>query len=211
VKISKDFIKYIVIGVLIVLVGLLVFKSCTLTSRYSTLVGEYNALDGVHKRFEQEATTAILKAREYIFGLRAQNEAIARQVKLTEKQLVNKDVKLIQLNKELVEAQNTGDKDAQISNLLSQVNIWKEKFTLAEKIIADKDTVIFNLKQQYEKQVVITVDLEGLYESSQDLLRRNETLFKITQRKLRTAKAGGTLKSVALGVLGGLVAYKIIK
>lgn len=210
-KSSKHLIKYAIFGCLLVMVCFFFVKSCTLTDRYSAKIGEYNALLQVHEQYKQGALEAILKARDYISGLIAKNDEIAKRVKSTELQIVAKNGKLLQLNRELVKAQNTGDKDAQISNLESQLNIWKVKFTLAEKIIEDKDNIIFNLKQQYDKQVNITIDIEKLYGQSQDLLRRNEVLLNITQRKLRTAKGGSTFKTVALGVLGGFVAYKLIK
>ena len=210
-KTAKELIKYVVFGLLLLLVCVFFVKSCTLSDRYSQKIGEYNALLEAQEKAEKVASENIEHALENIAGLIAKNKEITKQIKSTKSQLVTKNGKLLQLNKELAEAQDTGDKDTQISVLEETVNTWKEKFTLAESIIANKDEIIFNLTEKYEFQVVISDDYKKLYLDTKDLLGRNEVLFNITKRKLRTAKFGGTFKTIAIGVLGGFMTYQLIK
>ena len=57
-------------------------------------------------------------------------------------------------------------KDAieKVDNLSKQLSIWKQKFTLAEGIIRDKDVVIFSINEKYEAQVKISLEWRGLYD-----------------------------------------------
>lgn len=208
---TKYLLKYLIIGVLLMCALFFLLRSCSVTDRYSRLVGEYEALTKVQEEAESTAQINIENALENIDNLTNRNKGLTRRIELAEMEIVETDGDVARLESELIDAQDTGDKDAQISNLTEQVNTWKKRFTLARDIITDKDKIIFNLNEKYESQLRISVDFEKLYIAEKDLRQRGNVLLDISSRKLRTAKTGGTFKTMVISVLGGYVAYKLIK
>jgi len=212
---NKQVIKYAIYGAIIIIFCVILVRSCTISDRYSRLQGEYTALRGIATENARIAEDKIDKANETIIELDRANAQLIKHVKLTELELSNLDGDVVQLEGELVtirhQVETIPNLRAQVVNLEGQVNTWKVKFTLAEKIISDKDSIIFNLKQQYGLQLGVSAEYKALYENQQHLVEKCNTLLGITQRKLRTAKVGGAVKIIAVGVLGGIVAYKLIK
>lgn len=206
-----NLVKYAIIGIILVVLCIIFVRSCTITDRYSRLLGEYTALKSIAKENEKIAQDNIDKSLKQIKNLTSKNAELTKHVKLKENELVNLDNEVNRLETELIDAQNTGDKDAQITNLESQVTIWKEKFTLAQNIITDKDSIIFNLTNQYKIQLNVSNEYKTLYENELNLRIKCEVLLKATTRKLHTAKGVGTFKSIFIGALGGYVAYQLIK
>ena len=218
-KISGTFVKkwqlYVCFSIFVLGLTLVTAKSCRLTDRYSELSGQYDILEQQNEIIAKEAISAILTAREYIDNLREKNSELIERIELTNKQLINKNVRLIQLGNDLTtirsDVETIPNLKKQIVNMESQLTIWKVKFTLAEKIITDKDIIIFNLKEQYDSQLKISIDFEEMYLGEKDLRRRSEVLLGITKRKLSVSRVGGTLKNVAVIMLGAVIALKIVE
>ena len=208
---TKYLLKYALIGVLSLCAVFFLLRSCSVTDRYSILLGKYEALTQVQEEAEKIAQENIDLALENIDNLTSKNKGLIRRIEIAEMEIVETDGDIARLENELLEAQDTGDKDAQISNLTEQVSTWKQKFTLAQNIISDKDKVIFNLNEKYESQLKISVDFEKLYIAEKDLRRKGKVLLGMATRKLRVARVGGTFKTITVGVLGGFIAYKLIK
>jgi hypothetical protein len=102
------------------------------------------------------------------------------------------------------------DKDEKIANLVTQVSIWKEKFTLAQSIISDKDAIIFSLTQKYESQLKISNSYKDMHESIQPLVeictKQVKELEKINRRLKFTSKLKtGVVVSCALLFLYNMV------
>ena len=211
-KIDK---KYVIIGLILLVSCALLVRSCKISDRYSTLLGEYQALKGISAENERIAKEKIADAHADIDNLVEDNRQLHLQISESVGNISNLDGDVVRLEDELAtirtEAETIPNLKEQIVNLEGQVNICKERFTLAENIIADKDEIIFNLKEQYELQIGISVNFEALYLEQKALVLKGEELRTVISRRLRVAKFGGTFKTLTLGVLGGYLAYKLIK
>jgi len=175
------------------------------------VLGKYEALTQVQEEAEKIAQENIDLALENIDNLTNKNKGLIRRIELAEMEIVESDDTVVRLESELVDAQDTGDTEAIIANLTEQVDAWKQRFTLARDIITDKDKIIFNLNEKYDSQVKISIDFEKLYINEKDLRLKGKVLLGMATRKLRVARVGGTFKTITVGVLGGFIAYKLIK
>jgi len=105
-----------------------------------------------------------------------------------------------------------------IDNLTKRVDLltglvdeWKEKFTLAEAIISQKDTQIFALSAKYDLEHIAHLQLQsaytGLYEYNQGLVRFNTELKRAWSRN----KFWGSVKTGGLIAAGAVIIYSILK
>ena len=216
--IDKKVVKYTIFGILLVVFCIILLHSCNLGDRVSRLQGELRVANSILTETEKIAEKNIDKSLAKIDDLQKDTSKLKVEVSNSMVKIGEKDELIVRMEDELYELRVHMDSSNQLENLQEQVvnlegqvNTWKEKFTLAQKIITDKDSVIFNLKQQYTLQINISADYKKLYEDTKGVLNRSEVLIGITKRKLRTAKFGGTFKTIAIGVLGGYVAFKLLK
>jgi len=106
---------------------------------------------------------------------------------------------------------NLTDKDAKISNLTKQVEVWKEKFALSQSIIADKDAIIFSLSQKYESQVIISLEYKSMDEASRGLLAIRNKQVKELEKINKRLRLTSRLKTGFVVVLAGLIVYNMVK
>ena len=59
----------------------------------------------------------------------------------------------------------TEEKNLIIENLKSQIIVWRDKFTLAQQEISNKDKIIFNLTEKYNSQVIISDQWKKQYQN----------------------------------------------
>jgi len=211
----KPLLKYTIYGLLIALTCFFLVRSCAITDRYSKLLGEYTTIKGIATENARIAEERIESALATIDNLTGENEKLNLHISESVGNITQLDDNIATLENQLVtirrQAETIPNKDAQIDNLEKQVNIWKDKFTLSTKIIDDKDSIIFNLNQQYRLQLGVSAEYKELYESQRDVVGKCNTLLNMSHRKLRTARFGGTIKTIAIGAIGGYVAYTMIK
>ena len=106
---------------------------------------------------------------------------------------------------------NLTDKDAKISNLTKQVEVWKQKFSISQSIISDKDAIIFSLTQKYESQVVISLEYKSMDEASRGLLDIRDKQVKELEKLNKRLRLTSGLKSGLAVVLAGVVLYSLLK
>lgn len=99
---------------------------------------------------------------------------------------------------------------AQIANLKAQIVQWKDRFTLAESVIADKDAIISNLRAQFIAQVVITDEWKARYEGEHAARLACDKALRAANTKIRVLQFKGNVKTIAVAVAGGYIAYKEI-
>jgi len=103
------------------------------------------------------------------------------------------------------------DKDAKIDNLMKQVEVWKEKFSLSQSIIADKDDIIFSLTAQYQAQLVISNAYKDMYDTLTLNMKKLESIVTAQDWQIKRLKLTGGLKtSIVLG-LAGLIIFNMVK
>jgi hypothetical protein len=152
----------------LVVVGYFYFSSRTLKGTLATSVASYEQLKKDTDKTNLEQKTII---ESQLKTIAEKNKEIADKSKTIErdnKEIANKDKDL----KELVSIRpGLKDKDEIIANLDSQIRIWSEKFSLAQKTIdelgipmIDADgkityppgTITFKLNERYGAQVIIS-------------------------------------------------------
>ena len=92
---------------------------------------------------------------------------------------------------------------------------WKDRFSLCQQTVGEKDKIIFSLTAKYEAESKLYLQAEGLilqYKSQVSLLQQQgqsaSTLIRSLERKLRWNKS---LKTGAVLALAGAVAYLVLK
>lgn len=188
----------------IVLLALVIvgYKSCNLYDKYSVLKGEYDALAEEYDQQKVESFTKISDLRTIISHNEDKIRTIVSHIRVKDEEIAELHGTTDELEgayEELI------DKDAKISNLTEQVVAWKQKFTLAESVIADKDAIIFSLNEKYESQVKISLEWKGMYENEATLRVIADERFKLTDRKLRGIQLNLNInQGITYGVVGGV-------
>lgn len=204
----KKYKPYIIGGICLLMVILYITcGSCKDHDPYWE--GQYSIINAQLDKLKIEKEAEILTLVNQNEELNKEIGHATERIGTLESNVVTKDASLLNLEKEFTQLGD--DKDAKISNLTEQVSIWKEKFTLAEKIISEKDVIIFSLTEKYNNQLKVSLDYKELYESVQgtnDLLqiglgRANKQIVKL--------KVTNKIKNLACVVLGGIIAYKMVE
>lgn len=212
---KKDSIKLAIIGGLVLLTLIFSVRACRVGDRLTKMEGEYNALKAVHQTTVQDANKRIAEQTRQIAALDDHIAILNGQIERGEALIEASDSQLADLETELVDLRAREESVAslrtEVVNLESQLNIWKEKFTLAQGIIANKDGIIFSLSQKYDAQVVITDQYKKMYSDVQKLHDNLAAQLGITKRKLKSSKVISTIKTVGLGAVGGFLVYSLVK
>lgn len=201
--------KYVVIvGILIGLFLLSVVDKCGQSNKYKKLRAEYKELNAIHKISHEKSKEAISEKTEEI-------RRADKKIKELELAVAKKGKILTEKGSEIEELEEAYDeaitKDEQIVNLQRQVQLWKEKFHIAENIIADKDAIIFSLTQKYEAEFVISNEWKSMYENELEMRNNLEAQIKALRKQVRGIKFGSTTKTGLLVIVGGILAYQMIK
>lgn len=106
---------------------------------------------------------------------------------------------------------NLTDDEAKIDNLTKQVEAWKEKFSISQSIISDKDAIIFSLNQKYKSQMVISLSWEESYKSIQRLVEISEKQVNELEKINGRLKLTSGLKTGVVLTMAGVVLYSLLK
>jgi len=207
---SKNIVKYGVYIAIALILMLFIVKSCNIYDNYSVLKGQYNLL--------QTETNALVKVSQKEI-IEYQNTIAERDTRIKEisATVAVKNKKIQDLHIATQNLEDTLDFDTQISNedkivnLQKQVEAWKDKFAIISTIVKDKDEIIFNLQEKYNTQLKISLNYKEMYERSQQLVLLADKRLKLADKKIRNARLGSTVKTIALGAVGGYLIYKVVK
>ena len=148
-----DTVLIIIACILLVVAVVFLPKSCVPSAKYEQLKAQHDALLVEYNNLKIESADEIAK---YEADKKAQDAAIAA----ANAEISNKNNTIAGLDKKTKELEaafaNLPDDAAKVVNLQAQVQAWKDKFAVAEGIIADKDKVIFSITAKYDAQVKIT-------------------------------------------------------
>ena len=202
-------IKHIIIGGLILLAffAMLTYRSCVTIDKYSHLKGQYDALS---EEYEIQKETALDNITEL------QNQITQKDEKIHDlnSSVSTKNEQIKKLNAENKELEDTyatlTDDKQKIANLETQVSVWKEKFTLAEGVIAEKDKIIFALTEKYETQVKITGEYKELYEREVRLRGLLEERVRMADSKLGGLRLKFNVSKGVMIALAGLIIYGLV-
>jgi len=201
-------IKYLLLAVFIISIALFWYKSCSLFDKYSELKGRYDALSQEYDTYRVSAIAEIADLNTII----SQKDELIVTLNERVEEKYNEVEELHGISEELESAYTKlTDNLAKIDNLEKQVSIWKQKFTLAESIIADKDRIIFSLNEKYNTQLQITTRYKQLYENEVNLRTLAEDRLSLADKKLSGLRFQINLgKGIVIG-LGALIIYGLIR
>ena len=159
-----------------------------------------------------------LRADEAIEGLNLEIVLRGQKIELLEEDIAKKDLEDVERERRIEELEaeeialvDEGDKDNIIVNLRKQVNVWKERFSLAQDIIADKDKIIFSLRANYDTQVKITLEVTNKLKSEKALRLSAENVIKEATKEIRRLKIDSKLKTGGIAVIAGVLLYSVLK
>ena len=159
-----------------------------------------------------------LKADEEIEKLNSEISTNVLKIEYLEKEVEQnvleddkKEQRIEELEAEEVILVDEGDKDSIIVNLRKQVNIWKERFTLASGVIEDQKKIIFSLRTNYDTQVKITLEVVNKLKSEKALRASAENVIKESVKEIRRLKFGSKLKTGGVALICGVLLYTILK
>ena len=205
---TKINLSILVAGLVLLALIIVGFRSCDLYDKYSVLKGKYDALSEEYKAQRVKALADIEALRNNI----AQKDEEIRNIT---SQIVEKEGEISSLHTQTGKLEEAyvalTDNEAKIDNLTQQVDAWKEKFSLAESVIADKDAIIFSLNEKYESQVKISLNWETLYNNEGKLHALCSQRLKLADKKLRGLRFTGTIKNGLILGLAGVVIYSLVR
>ncbi len=199
----------IIIGLAVIVVtAFLWYRSCN-NSQSAYWEEQYNEMVKVNELATSQYLNEISALQENIVDKDKEISALNNDIQNVYNQLQNVDDNLLTLEEEFT--QLGADKDAKIKNLQQQITIWKQKFTLAESIIADKDEIIFSLQAKYDAQVRISDNYRSLYEGElaiNDVLKKN---LSVLTKKHKVNSMVDKIKNAMIISAAGYILYDVVK
>ena len=202
-------VKWLAFGMVGILAIVFLMRSCSLYDEVSVLKGKHEALQIAYADLDM-TMKADLEA--YKADIATRDEAIAeasRTIVEVQDKIKDKDAKILNLEEEFTQLGE--NKDAKIVNLQVQVSIWKEKFTLAEWVIAEKDNIIFDLTAKYDTQVKISVGWESAYNRQVELHQIALERIKVMEKEWKGVRFGSKVKTYVIAAAGAALVYSLIR
>lgn len=197
-----------VIGLLIVAVIFLTLDKCGNSRKADELRGQYEEASQTAKVERLIKEEIIKKQKEKIA------EAESTIATLNEN-VAKKDKGITELGNTVTELEDEFgsliDKDEKIANLVQQVGVWKDKFSISQDIISDKDAIIFSLTQKYESQVVISDSYKTMYDTLTLNTKKLEQIVTVQDWQIKRLKLTGGLKTGIVLGLAGLIVFNVLK
>jgi len=103
------------------------------------------------------------------------------------------------------------DKDELIGNLRKQIEAWKERFSLAEQRLAEKDRIIFALSEKYEAEHKIRLEISASLESWKAQYESLKTLNAKNEKRYLSEKRKRTAEKIIFASVAGIAIYSLIK
>ena len=191
-----------------IIIFLLAMDKCGNSLKYNNLRTEYNTLERMFKASAEISKEIIAEKEKEI--------AVAdKKIKELESKIVAQNEAIAHLDNTIADVESAYDEEAspamQIANLKQQVQLWKNKFQLAESIIADKDKIIFSLTQKYEAQLSITHEWELKYDGAIKLNDNLNLQVKALKGQVNRLKIGSGTKNLLIVIAGGIIIYGLVK
>ena len=202
-------IKWGVFGVVAILAVVFLMRSCNLYDEVSVLKGKHEALQIAYADMDLKSKATIEASKADIAARDGVIEEAGRTIIDAEGKIEDKDKKILRLEEAFTQLGE--NKDAKIINLQAQVSIWKEKFTLAQAIIADKDKIIFNLTAKYDAQVKISAEWEVSYYRQVELHQIALDRISVMEKEWKGIQFGSNLKTYLIAAAGAAIVYSLVK
>ena len=194
----KYWLLICILGLGIIFLGL---DNCGDTAKYNKLKDEYQTYYEISRAVVEKSIQAIDEQNDEIGILSGKLTYLHGIIEVKDADLADKEDELGELKRDF----------ADLKECQAQYDRLVEAFTLCKAISADKDEVIFNLNQKYEKKALISIEWEKMYNSIQPLidihLKQVKELEKINRRLKLTSK----LKTGIVVAVAGVVLYSLLR
>lgn len=194
-----------VVGALVIVLIIISVKSCDIYDKYSELRAQTNMLleqrdDLLSQINTQVEVNATLQAEmdTQIAELRSQIDSKTRTIDTLGHTIGELETSL---------TNDLSDKE-KIRNLEAQVSVWKQRFTLLEDVVEDKDRIIFSLTEKYKSANSLLLTYESVIESDDAVIESQKVQIKLLEGKFKTARFGKKTLLVTGLVLGGFIIYE---
>jgi len=212
---TKINLSILVAGLVLLALIIVGYRSCNPYDKKSILKGKYDALSQEYETQKNNSKAQISSLRNII----AQKDEKIRNITA---HIVEKEGEISTLHAQTDELESTYSElkeelvsvdtlQLKVDNLEAQVNLWKQKFSLAESVIADKDAIIFSLNEKYESQVEISFNWETMYNNEVKLHSLCKQRLSMADKKLKGLRFTGTIKNGLVLGLAGVVIYSLVR
>jgi hypothetical protein len=206
---TKATLKWGALAVICTVAACGLLRSCRLYDKLSVLKGEHEALQVAYADLDGKSKVAIEALKKDILAQDVAIREASRDITVLRDKIRTKDSHILSLEEEFTQlGENQG---AKIINLQAQVSAWREKFALAEDVIAKKDAIIFDLTAKYEYQVKISTEWEASYHRQVEL--HEVCLERITamEKEWRGIQLGSKVKTYVIAAVGAGLVYSLVK
>ena len=195
-------IKYwILVGILALGVVFLAMDNCGSTVKYNKLKGEYQTYYNISRVVVATSIAEIHAQDKEIVALDEKILYLHGIIEVKDADLADKEDELGELKRTF----------ADLEECQQQYDKLVEAFTLVKSTGVDKDSVIFNLNEKYESQVVISLKYKDMYESIQPLVDIHTRQVKELENINRRLKLTSKLKTGIVVAMAGVVLYSFLK
>jgi len=201
---------WVVVGVIVIviLVTLSGLQSYNLYQNVSKLKGQNELLKIQRAGLEIKNKVLRDKSEIKISGLKQDIQILGIDIARKEDKIKDKNEVIEKLGVEYLTLQ---DKDKIIDNLLEQNKLLKENFSLALSEIESLKGQVIKWELTYNAQVEISEAWKKDYLAEKALRENTDLLLKKIEGRLKRSQLNSTLSKVAIGALGGIVIYGLVK
>lgn len=195
----------IVIVILVILSGL---QSYNLYQNVSKLKGQNELLRIQRADLEIKNQALRNKGEAKVKELKQDIQDLGVDIAKKEVEIAGKNKVLKELETELPALQDKGEI---IANLSEQNKLLKENFSLALSEIESLKGQVIKWELAYNAQVEISEAWKKDYLAEKALRENTDLLLKKIEGRLKRSQLNSKLSKVAIGALGGIVIYGLIK
>jgi len=206
-----NFRNWLVIACAIIFVGFLIFSSqraCDLYDKNSILKGQsielVKLLDS-QKKLLAESKKNNIKLQDEMDDIIASSEEAISEATETNNALNRNISKLREARTKLTDSKSI------ILNLEEQVEIQSEIIINLEFTIAEKDKQIFSLKEKYVSEKRLRIETEGVLLTCSKVIQVNDLRIKGLEKKLKSTRFMGNIKTGATIGLIAFIVYGLVK
>jgi len=201
---------WVVVGiiVIVILATLSGLQSYNLYQNVSKLKGQNELLKIQRAGLEIKNKVLRDKSEIKISGLKQDIQILGIDIARKEDKIKDKNEVIEKLGVEYLTLQ---DKDKIIDNLLEQNKLLKENFSLALSEIESLKGQVIKWELTYNAQVEISEAWKKDYLAEKALRENTDLLLKKIEGRLKRSQLNSTLSKVAIGALGGIVIYGLVK
>lgn len=201
---------WVVVGVIVIVIlaTLSGLQSYNLYQNVSKLKGQNELLKIQRAGLEIKNKVLRDKSEIKISGLKQDIQILGIDIARKEDKIKDKNEVIEKLGVEYLTLQ---DKDKIIDNLLEQNKLLKENFSLALSEIESLKGQVIKWELTYNAQVEISEAWKKDYLAEKALRENTDLLLKKIEGRLKRSQLNSTLSKVAIGALGGIVIYGLVK